>query len=104
MHTTCSADWAGGRLDKAILADGTAVDAHELTATELREVGEAASRLGPSAWAVVVPDAVTFGLARMAQAFSGDLRLQVFYTRDEAVEWLREVKAATPATPDGDAA
>jgi hypothetical protein len=79
-----------------ILADHTALQAGGLTTAEVQAIGELTAafgrRFGTSRVAVVVPDALTFGLVRMAEARAGPtpLRLRIFYSRDEAVAWLSE--------------
>ncbi len=51
----------------------------------------------PFAVAVVAPQAVTFGLARMWQAYVDDtaIRSTVVRTRDDAVRWLAELGIAS---------
>ena len=79
-----------------ILADHSALDAHSLSTLDARDLGhlfvDLGGRLGRSPLAAVVPDAVTYGLARVAQAYAGDAppRLALFYSRAEAEAWLDE--------------
>ena len=50
-------------------------------------------KLGPGPCAFVVKDALGFGIARMYELIGGDdihPEVKVFYTVDEAVQWLKE--------------
>ena len=80
-----------------ILADYTELDSSGLTPDDVRAIGDftasLADRIGPSTIAVVVPNALTFGFVRMGemQANQPQLNVRIFYSRPEAVEWLRPV-------------
>ena len=80
-----------------ILSDYTDLDSSGLTPDDVRAVGDLtaslADRIGPSSIAVVVPNALTFGFVRMGemQANQPQLNIRIFYSRPEAVEWLRGV-------------
>lgn len=77
-----------------ILADHSALDTRSLTAADARRIGEIfvelGDRIGNSPLAVVVSDALTYGLTRLATAHAAraPLKAALFYTREEAEEWL----------------
>jgi len=79
-----------------ILADHTQLEAASLTSAETRQIGlifvDFGARIGPSPLSVVVRDAVTFGLVRMAATYAAaaPLKAKVFYSRAEAEAWLAE--------------
>ena len=78
----------------AILVDHTALDARTLTAADVQALADAVVRLderiGPSRAAILVPNPLTFGFARMYehQAEAAQVRSRVFYSRSEALTWL----------------
>jgi hypothetical protein len=88
----------------AVLIDHSALDARSLSTADLRTIADGVlSRddlIGASVVAVVASDSLTFGLARMWEAFTAtsQLRSRIFYSRDEALAWLRD-----PASYEGDA-
>lgn len=87
-----------------ILVDHTSLDVSTLEASDVRAIGEFTAtlgdRIGPSFVAVVVPDQVTFGFVRMGESYADQpqLSVRVFYSRQEAVEWLRTQATATGST------
>jgi hypothetical protein len=77
-----------------VLIDHTDLDATSIPSADLASLGQhvttLASRLGDSRVAVVVPNALTYGLGRMAQARQEthvDMRL--FYSRADALAFLK---------------
>ena len=88
----------------AILVDHTSLDVTPLNPSDVRAIGEHTAslgeRIGPSSIAIVVPDQVTFGFVRMGESYANQpqLSIKVFYSRPEAVEWLR---MQTPAAGTG---
>jgi hypothetical protein len=78
----------------SILVDHTALDARPLTATDIRtfamEVVRFDEQIGPSRVAIVVPDPLTFGFARMYELYaeSAAVRSRVFYAASDAHAWL----------------
>ena len=80
----------------AMLIDHSALDASSLTSLDVKVIGELTGsltdRLGASPAAVVVPDSLLFGLTRMGEAHVGptQLRVGIFYSREEAIAWLRD--------------
>jgi hypothetical protein len=80
----------------SILVDHMALDARTLTAADVQALADAVVRLdeqiGLSRAAIVVPNPLTFGFARMYehQAEAAQVRSRVFYSRSEALDWLRE--------------
>ena len=89
-----------------ILADHISLDTRSLTAADARRIGkifvELGDRIGRSPPAVVVSDALTFGLSRIATASAAraPLKVALFYARDEAEEWLAR-QARRRAEGDG---
>jgi hypothetical protein len=83
-----------------ILVDHSQLDASTLSPPEVEAVGDivarVADRLGPSLVAIVSGDRVTFGQAGISVAYAPPerIRVRVFYTLDEAVEWLRSESGA----------
>jgi hypothetical protein len=78
-----------------ILIDHGAMDHTPLSATDLEGLGRFVGALdqffADAKLAVVVPNAVAFGLSRMAQAhIHSRLRLEFFYSVDQAEVWLAE--------------
>src|ERR1700674_4269239 len=65
------------RAGSTILVDHSELDARTLTASDLREIGRIASgnaeQLGNTVFSVVVPDTLTFGLARQSSILAGPL-------------------------------
>lgn len=80
----------------AILVDHTSLDTRPLTATDVKELAAAVVKLdekiGASRVAIVVPDALTFGFARMYElhAEAAEVRSKVFYSRSDALKWLSD--------------
>jgi hypothetical protein len=78
-----------------MLFDHSALDTRSLSAADVKRVGEAyrqfLERVGESPVAIVVAHPAAFGLVRMAGAHSGAPapNVAVFYSRAEALEWLR---------------
>jgi hypothetical protein len=79
----------------AILVDHTELDARPLSARDIQALADTVIRLdaqiGPSRAAIVVPDPLTFGFARMyeQEAEAAQVRSKVFYSRSEALDWLQ---------------
>jgi hypothetical protein len=77
-----------------ILLDFTELDVTDLAGREADEIGRHLAGLedsyGAALLAVVVPDALTFDLARTAELSGGFERMKVLlsYDRDEALRWL----------------
>jgi hypothetical protein len=95
-----------------ILADHRALDTRSLTAVDARRIGEIfvelGDRIGNSPLAVVVSDALTYGLTRIAtaQAARAPLKAALFYTsrrqrrgslgRRVAVPGRQQMTSSTP--------
>lgn len=81
-----------------ILADHTELDARELTHEDARGIGallvQFGQQFGDSPMAVVVPDALTYGLSRMIQSYgeSAPVAVEIFYSRHEAESWLARAR------------
>lgn len=79
-----------------IVVDHSQLDATPLKSDAIDEIRRCverqAGRFGSSAVAIVVPDAFTFGLARMSLPRGSDvlLNVSVFISRDDALAWLWE--------------
>jgi hypothetical protein len=79
-----------------ILADHTKLQAGSLTSAETRQIGlifvDLGARIGRSPLAIVVRDAVTYGLVRMAATYAAaaPLKPAFFFSRSEAETWLGE--------------
>jgi hypothetical protein len=89
-----SPNWITG---KKQLVDHRKLKPEKLTSEDVRRIENVvkkhAKKLGDGRCAFVVSDALGFGLIRMYECFGGDEIHQesdVFYTIDEAVEWLRD--------------
>jgi hypothetical protein len=84
-----------------ILVDHTGLDASTLTATDVRALADAVLRLddqiGASKVAIVVPNPLTYGFARMyeLQAEAAQVRSSVFYSLSDALAWLERQRGAT---------
>lgn len=84
----------------AMLLDHSALDASSLTSLDVKVIAELTAsltdRLGESPVAVVVGDSLLFGLTRMAEAHiePAQLHIGIFYSRDEAIAWLRDAVGA----------
>jgi hypothetical protein len=67
----------------------------DLSAEDVREIGAGltalAAAFGDTRAAIVAPDALIYGLARMSTSHmdAPDLNVQVFNTREAAEAWLR---------------
>jgi hypothetical protein len=85
-----------------LLFDHTRLDVTPLTTEDIYEIGRAVAERGDAfartPIAVVVADPVGYGVTRMAEAQAdlpapstrpGSSYVRVFYTLDEAVDWLR---------------
>jgi hypothetical protein len=83
------------------------LDVSTLSAADVRALAETVVRLdeqlGTSRVAIVVPNPVTFGYARMYELLAEPARVQsrVFYSRSDAIAWL---KSQVPAVGGPDAA
>jgi hypothetical protein len=79
-----------------ILVDLSALDTSSLASSGAKSIGESyrkvLDRVGQSAIAIVVPNPATFGVVRMAEAHAGPPPplQRIFYSRDEALAWLRD--------------
>lgn len=94
------------RSGASLLNDHSALDFRGLTPSDIRDVSSFVSRLdeehGFGPLAVVVPNRLAFGFARMAQTLlKTDLRSRIFYSREDAVEWLREEGTRSGPQLDG---
>ncbi len=78
----------------SILVDHMGLDSRTLTVTDVRAFAMAVIRLdeqiGSSRVAIVVPEPLTFGFARMYELYaeSAQMRSRVFYARSDALAWL----------------
>jgi hypothetical protein len=78
----------------AILVDHSALDATTLSAADVRALADAVLKLddeiGASTVAIVVPNPLTYGFARMyeLQAEAAQVRSRVFYALTDALAWL----------------
>ena len=90
-----------------ILEDCLGIDVSQVKASDFRAQADTIIRLdhkiGASKTAIIVPSPVTFGFARMSQAFgeSAALEAGVFYSRSEALEWLASQRALAGSQPEG---
>lgn len=89
----------------SVINDHSALDFSGLTPADIRDISDLVSRLdeqhrfGP--FAVVVPNTFAFGLARMGQTLlTTDVLGRIFYSREAAIEWLREVESGEGGAPD----
>jgi hypothetical protein len=94
------------RRGASLLSDHSALDFGGLTPTDIREISEAVSQLndlhGFGPVAAVVSSPLAFGLARMGQTqLETDLRGRIFYSRDDAIEWIAKVVAGGGRELDG---
>ena len=86
----------------SILVDHTELDARPLTGADVRAMAETViqldERIGRSKVAILVPNPLTFGYARMYELHAAETQLhsRVFYSRDEALGWLE-----APPGPSG---
>jgi hypothetical protein len=80
----------------AILIDHMLLDTRPLTAADIKTFATAVvthdQQIGASRVAIVVPDPLTFGFARMYElhAEPAQVRSKVFYSRSDALTWLEE--------------
>ena len=86
------------RSGSSLLNDPSELDFAGLTPADIRDISDLVSHLdeqhGFGPFAVVVPNAFAFGLARMGQTLvTTDVLGRIFYSRDAAVEWLGKVEA-----------
>ena len=78
----------------AILVDHSDLDARPLTGADIRAMADVVTRLderiGTSRVAILVPNPLTFGYARMYELHAAETQLhsRVFYSRDDALKWL----------------
>ena len=84
-----------------ILEDYTAIDASQVTSSDLRAQANAviglSDQIGPSKVAIVVPSPVTFGFSRMWEAYVDGrtaVESRVFYSRADGLEWLESNRLA----------
>jgi hypothetical protein len=94
------------RSGSSVLNDHTALDFSGLTPSDVREISDYVSRLdeqhrfGP--FAVVVPNSFAFGMARMGQTLiRTDVLGRIFYSREAAIDWLRETESGGADELDG---
>ena len=92
-----SPDWITGTKQ---LIDHRKLNPDNLTAEDVRNIRDIvkkyAGKLGNGRCAFVVSEAVGFGLVRMYELLGGDnihQEIAVFYTFDEAVQWLKDENA-----------
>jgi hypothetical protein len=87
----------------AVLVDHSALDSRPLEPEDIQSLSRAVLQrdrlIGPSRVAIVVPDSLTFGYARMYELYADDAQLcsRVFYSRAEAVSWLVAEASRTPS-------
>jgi hypothetical protein len=80
---------------KTILGDHTRLDTSAFTSEDVRRLAQRIATLddeiAASAVAMVVSSPANFGLSKMWQVFTDadPSRLHAFYSRDEAIAWLR---------------
>jgi hypothetical protein len=78
----------------SILVDHRALDARPLSTEDVRALATTvvalSDQIGASRVAIVVPDPLTFGFARMYEAFADRalVRSRTFYTHSDALTWL----------------
>lgn len=113
VTTSGEADWRGWyryyeelvadrrfRPGLPILIDHSAIDASSLSTAEVGTVARIAAgfeaKLQPSRRAIVVSDALKFGLARMVQGIADPDATSsgIFRSREEALEWLARASRA----------
>ena len=89
-----SPNWTTGSKQ---LVDHRKLKFQKLASEDVRRIGDVvknhANKLGNGRCAFVVSDGLGFGIARMYECLGGEDVHQesaVFYTVDEAVEWLKE--------------
>ena len=86
----------------AVLVDHSDLDARPLTGADIRAMADVVikldERIGTSRVAILVPNPLTFGYARMYELHAAETQLhsRVFYSRDDALKWL-----AKPSVLDG---
>jgi hypothetical protein len=79
-----------------ILIDDTNLDFSPLQSQDVRTVAQTVirvdERLGNSRIAIVVPNTLAYGLARMFELLAGDAKVEVmaFYSHDDAATWLAQ--------------
>ena len=88
-----------------ILEDYLAIDASKVTSSDLHAQADTviqfSDQIGPSKAAIIVPSPVTFGYARMWQAYVDDrtaMESRVFYSRADGLEWLESKRVAGRAS------
>ena len=87
----------------AVLVDHSDLDARPLTGADIRAMADVVikldDRIGTSRVAILVPNPLTFGYARMYELHAAETQLhsRVFYSRDDALKWLAKPPVATEA-------
>jgi hypothetical protein len=87
-----------------VLVDHTELDVSELTPEDTKLIGavvsEVGAQLGSAAIAIVVASPLAWGLARQTEAHANQeqLNVRIFYSREEAAQWLEA--QTTPTEPD----
>ena len=85
----------------SVLVDHSDLDARPLTGADVKAMAEAVMRLderiGTSRVAILVPNPLTFGYARMYELHAAETQLhsRVFYSRDDALKWLAKPSAGS---------
>lgn len=93
------------RSGSSLLSDHSALDFSGLTPADIRDISAYVSRLnelhGFGPVAAVVPNQFAFGFARMGQTLlTTELLGRIVYSREDAIEWLREVASDPGREPD----
>lgn len=84
----------------AVLVDHSDLDARPLTGADIRAMADVVikldERIGTSRVAILVPNPLTFGYARMYELHAAETQLhsRVFYSRDDALKWLAKPTVA----------
>ena len=91
-----------------MLEDLTAIDATGVTGSDVRAqadiVIQFGQQIGPSKIAIIAPSTLTFGFARMWEAYVDSrtsIESRVFYSRAEALDWLESKRVARLAYAGG---
>ena len=89
------------RAGMLVLVDHTDLVVNDLTSGGVRWISDDFSRRGDlrsMVVAIVAPRPLQFGISRMSTAMADATEtVRVFYTRDEAMDWLRHARDAGPA-------
>ena len=85
----------------SILGDHSELDMSGLSSQDIENLVSSrllrADAIGTGRLAIVAGESLTFGFGRVAEAYAENVlpyRMNIFYTTDEALAWLREERAA----------